>query len=113
MSYMCRPLDLRVYATRPQTLDDLKHIIITQEIQAIDNRVLQRVASNMVRRVELCLIRMEDIFNICYRGFLCTRDGMSCMSTVPAPPSITLFIHLQPSNSYTITLAVVYHIFEA
>ncbi|KAJ4447058.1 hypothetical protein ANN_09047 [Periplaneta americana] len=41
----------RVYATRPQTLDDLKHI--TQEIQAIDNRVLQRVASNMERRVKL------------------------------------------------------------
>ncbi|KAJ4449805.1 hypothetical protein ANN_01211 [Periplaneta americana] len=36
----------RVYATRPQTLDDLKHNI-TQEIQAIDNRVLQRVTSNM------------------------------------------------------------------
>ncbi|KAJ4437880.1 hypothetical protein ANN_13819 [Periplaneta americana] len=47
----------RVYATRPQTLDDLKHNI-TQEIQAIDNRVLQRVASNIERRVELCL--MED-----------------------------------------------------
>ncbi|KAJ4426719.1 hypothetical protein ANN_26518 [Periplaneta americana] len=30
----------RVYATLPQTLDDLKHNI-TQEIQAIDNRVLQ------------------------------------------------------------------------
>ncbi|KAJ4444642.1 hypothetical protein ANN_06438 [Periplaneta americana] len=58
----------RVYATRPQTLDDLKHNI-TQEIQAIDNRVLQRVASNMERRVELCLCRMEDIFNICYREF--------------------------------------------
>ena len=46
----------RVYATRPQTLDDLKHNI-TQEIQAIDNRVLQRVASNMERRVELCLMQ--------------------------------------------------------
>ncbi|KAJ4433897.1 hypothetical protein ANN_16210 [Periplaneta americana] len=45
----------RVYATRPQTLDDLKHI--TQEIQAIDNRVLQRVANNMERRVELCLMQ--------------------------------------------------------
>ncbi|KAJ4434753.1 hypothetical protein ANN_23322 [Periplaneta americana] len=44
-----------VYATRPQTLEDLKHI--TQEIQAIDNRVLQRVASNMERRVELCLMQ--------------------------------------------------------
>ncbi|KAJ4450238.1 hypothetical protein ANN_01657 [Periplaneta americana] len=42
----------RVYATRPQTLDDLK-----QEIQVIDNRVLQRVASNMERRVELCLMQ--------------------------------------------------------
>ncbi|XP_069704751.1 uncharacterized protein [Periplaneta americana] len=46
----------RVYATRPQTLDDQKHNI-TQEIQAIDNRVLQRVASNMERRVELCLMQ--------------------------------------------------------
>ncbi|KAJ4438208.1 hypothetical protein ANN_14147 [Periplaneta americana] len=46
----------RVYATRPQTLDDPKHNI-TQEIQAIDNRVLQRVASNMERRVELCLMQ--------------------------------------------------------
>ncbi|KAJ4450907.1 hypothetical protein ANN_02341 [Periplaneta americana] len=46
----------RVYATRPQTVDDLKHNI-TQEIQAIDNRVLQRVASNMERRVELCLMQ--------------------------------------------------------
>ncbi|KAJ4446929.1 hypothetical protein ANN_13630 [Periplaneta americana] len=45
----------RVYATRPQTLDDLKHNI-TQEIQA-NNRVLQRVASNMERRVELCLMQ--------------------------------------------------------
>ncbi|KAJ4445207.1 hypothetical protein ANN_07008 [Periplaneta americana] len=42
-------LKARVYATRPQTLDDLKHNI-TQEIQTIDNRVLQRVASNMERR---------------------------------------------------------------
>ncbi|KAJ4439393.1 hypothetical protein ANN_07515 [Periplaneta americana] len=49
-------LKYRVYATRPQTLDDLKHKI-TQEIQAIDNRVLQRVASNMERRVELCLMQ--------------------------------------------------------
>ncbi|KAJ4429843.1 hypothetical protein ANN_22047 [Periplaneta americana] len=54
----------RVYATHPQTLDYLKHNI-TQEIQAIDNRVLQRMASDMERRVELCL--MQDIFNICYR----------------------------------------------
>ena len=46
----------RVYATRPQTLDDLKHNI-TQEIQAIDNRVLQRVASNMEWSVELCLMQ--------------------------------------------------------
>ncbi|KAJ4446686.1 hypothetical protein ANN_13383 [Periplaneta americana] len=46
----------RVYATRPQTLDDLKHNM-AQEIQAIDNRVLQRVASNMERRVELCLMQ--------------------------------------------------------
>ncbi|KAJ4448780.1 hypothetical protein ANN_00171 [Periplaneta americana] len=46
----------RVYTTRPQALDDLKHNI-TQEIQAIDNRVLQRVASNMKRRVELCLMQ--------------------------------------------------------
>ncbi|KAJ4430050.1 hypothetical protein ANN_22258 [Periplaneta americana] len=45
----------RVYTTRPQTLDDLKHNI-TQEIQA-NNRVLQRVASNMERRVELCLMQ--------------------------------------------------------
>ncbi|XP_069669795.1 uncharacterized protein [Periplaneta americana] len=56
----------RVYATRPQTLDDLKHNI-TQEIQA-NNRVLQRVASNMERRVELCLMQDGGIFNICYRG---------------------------------------------
>ncbi|KAJ4447339.1 hypothetical protein ANN_09343 [Periplaneta americana] len=40
----------RVYATRPLTLDDLKHNI-TQEIQAIDNRV------NVERRVELCLMQ--------------------------------------------------------
>ena len=46
----------RVYATRPQTLDDLKPNI-TQEIQAIDNRVLQRVASNMELRAELCLMQ--------------------------------------------------------
>ncbi|KAJ4433216.1 hypothetical protein ANN_15473 [Periplaneta americana] len=59
----------RVYATRPQTLDDLKHNI-TQEIQAIDNRVLQRVASNMERRLSCALCRMEDIFNICYRDKL-------------------------------------------
>ncbi|KAJ4445889.1 hypothetical protein ANN_12575 [Periplaneta americana] len=45
----------RVYATRPQTLEDLKHNI-TQEIQA-NNRVLQRVASDMERRVELCLMQ--------------------------------------------------------
>ncbi|KAJ4442689.1 hypothetical protein ANN_04278 [Periplaneta americana] len=51
----------RVYATRPQTLDDMKHNI-TQEIQAIDNRVLQRVASNMERRVELCLMQDEGHF---------------------------------------------------
>ncbi|KAJ4448738.1 hypothetical protein ANN_00129 [Periplaneta americana] len=51
----------RVYATRPQTLDDLKHNI-TQEIQAIDNRVLQRVASNMERRVELCLMQDGGLF---------------------------------------------------
>ncbi|KAJ4432194.1 hypothetical protein ANN_20810 [Periplaneta americana] len=51
----------RVYATRPQTLDDLKHNI-TQEIQAIDNRVLQRVASNMERRVELCLMQDGGYF---------------------------------------------------
>ncbi|KAJ4449837.1 hypothetical protein ANN_01243 [Periplaneta americana] len=48
-------LEVLVYATRPQTLDDLKHNI-TQEIQA-NNRVLQRVASNMERRVELCLMQ--------------------------------------------------------
>ena len=46
----------RVYATRPQILNDLKHNI-TQVIQAIDNRVLQRVASNMERRVDLCLMQ--------------------------------------------------------
>ena len=51
----------RVYATRPQTLDDLKHNI-TQDIQAIDNRVLQRVASNMERRVELCLMQDGGYF---------------------------------------------------
>ena len=51
----------RVYATRPQTLDDVKHNI-TQEIQAIDNRVLQRVASNMERRVELCLMQDGGLF---------------------------------------------------
>ncbi|KAJ4444011.1 hypothetical protein ANN_05800 [Periplaneta americana] len=57
----------RVYATRPQTLDDLKHNI-TQEIQAIDNRVLQRVASKWNDVFSCALCRMEDIFNICYRG---------------------------------------------
>ena len=46
----------RVQATRPQKMDDLKHNI-TQEIQAIDYRVLQRVASNMERLVELCLMQ--------------------------------------------------------
>ncbi|XP_069675757.1 ionotropic receptor 40a-like [Periplaneta americana] len=35
----------RVYATRLQTLDDLKHNI-TQEIQAVDNRVFQRMAKD-------------------------------------------------------------------
>ncbi|KAJ4434735.1 hypothetical protein ANN_23303 [Periplaneta americana] len=50
----------RVYATRPETLDDLKHNI-TQEIQA-NNRVLQRVASNMERRVELCLMQDGEHF---------------------------------------------------
>ncbi|KAJ4426822.1 hypothetical protein ANN_26621, partial [Periplaneta americana] len=55
----------RVYATRPQTLDDLKHNI-TQEIQA-NNRVLQRMASNMERRVGLCLMQDGGLFNICYR----------------------------------------------
>ncbi|KAJ4438538.1 hypothetical protein ANN_14485 [Periplaneta americana] len=51
----------RVYATRPQTLDYVKHNI-TQEIQAIDNRVLQRVASNMERHVELCLMQDGGYF---------------------------------------------------
>ncbi|KAJ4447785.1 hypothetical protein ANN_09793 [Periplaneta americana] len=51
----------RVYATRPQTMGDLKHNI-TQEIQAIDNRVLQRVASNMERHVELCLMQDRGHF---------------------------------------------------
>ena len=43
---------LKRQGLRPQTLDDLKHNI-TQEIQAID----KRVASNMERRVELCLVQ--------------------------------------------------------
>ncbi|KAJ4428502.1 hypothetical protein ANN_24544 [Periplaneta americana] len=46
----------KLETTGSLTLDDLKHNI-TQEIQAIDNRVLQRVASNMERRVELCLMQ--------------------------------------------------------
>ncbi|KAJ4450786.1 hypothetical protein ANN_02216 [Periplaneta americana] len=62
----------RVYATRPQTLDDLKHNI-TQEIQAKSSNEWP-VTWNDVLSCALC--RMEDIFNICYRtvfDILCQR----------------------------------------
>jgi len=44
----------RVYATGPQTLDELK-ANIENEIRNISSETLIRVSDNMIRRVELCL----------------------------------------------------------
>ena len=44
----------RVYASNPQTIDELKNNIET-EISAISENVLKRVSDNMCKRVQLCI----------------------------------------------------------
>ncbi|KAJ4447322.1 hypothetical protein ANN_09326, partial [Periplaneta americana] len=70
-------LKYRVYATRTQTLDDLKHNI-TQEIQA-NNRVLQRVASNMERVVPSAGWRTFSTFAIENMGGVIGGRRIKCI----------------------------------
>jgi hypothetical protein len=43
-----------VYATNPQTLEELK-INIENEVKKISVETLERVSENMIKRVKLCL----------------------------------------------------------
>ncbi|KAJ4438747.1 hypothetical protein ANN_14698 [Periplaneta americana] len=56
----------RVYTTRPQTLDDLKHPHRRFKLLTTESSNEWPVTWNDVLSCALC--RMEDIFNICYRA---------------------------------------------